>query len=77
MKYIAWISGLLLGACAVPEVIHTVQKGTNDSSWIFLLMWGLGEIGFFIYVLPKRDYPLLFNYVLNIILISILIYYKF
>lgn len=77
MKFIGWISGILLGLCAFPEVWHTIEKGQNDSSWLFLLMWGLGEVGFFIYVFPKRDYPLLFNYVLNIILISILIFYKF
>lgn len=76
MKNLAYISGILLGLCALPEVIHSINKGRNDSSWIFLLMWLAGEIGFFIYVLPKKDTPLLLNYVFNILLISILIYFK-
>lgn len=76
MELLGWISGLLLGACAVPEVYHTIKKGRNDSSWSFLLMWYFGEIGFLIYVLPKGNLPLLANYVLNIILISILLKYK-
>jgi len=77
VKIIAYISSMFLAFCSVPEVLHTIEKGRNDSSWMFLVLWGLGELGFFVYVLPKKDWPLLFNYVLNIILISILIYYKF
>lgn len=76
METIGWISSLLLGGCAFFEVIHTVRKGRNDSSWLFLLSWYFGEIGFLIYVFPKMDLPLLANYLLNIVLITILLKYK-
>lgn len=76
MNIIGWIGGILLGLCALPEAIHTVEKGQNDSSWLFLLMWILGEICLLIYVAPKKEWPLIFNYIFNILLISILIYYK-
>lgn len=36
----------------------------------------LGEIFGFIYIIPKRDYPLLANYLANGFFISIIIYYK-
>jgi hypothetical protein len=76
LDIVAWTGALLLGLCAVPELIHSIEKGTNDSSWAFLTMWIGGELCLLIYVLPKKEYPLIFNYLFNILLISGLIYYK-
>lgn len=76
MSIIGWLGAFFLAICSFPEVFDTIRKGHNSSSFLFLLFWILGEIFLFIYVLPKRDYPLLANYVLNIILISILLFYN-
>lgn len=40
-------------------------------------MWGLGEVLTFIYVWPKMEVPLLFNYSVNIALLGVIVYYKF
>lgn len=76
LNFIGWVGGILLGMCALPELIHTIQKGTNDSSWMFLGMWLGGELCLLVYVVPKKEYPLIFNYLFNVILISGLVYYK-
>jgi len=39
-------------------------------------MWFIGEIFTIIYVFPKMDLPLLFNYTANVIFLSVIIYYK-
>lgn len=67
----------MLAFCAVPEVIRTVKDKRCHVGWGLLLMWYLGEIFVFYHVLINiGDKPLLFNYLLNIILISVMVYYK-
>lgn len=53
------------------------QKHSNGISNLFLALWLAGEILAAIYVYPKQDYPLLFNYGLNIICLVVVIRYKF
>lgn len=76
MEAFGIIGSILLGCCAAPEAIYSHIKGRNDNSWTFLLMWFIGEICILIYVIPKKDIPLIFNYGLNIIFISIIVWYK-
>lgn len=76
MEAFGIIGSILLGCCAAPEAIYSHIKGRNDNSWTFLLMWFIGEICVLIYVIPKKDFPLIFNYGLNILFISVIIWYK-
>lgn len=76
LNAIGWIGGICLAICSVPELYDSMQKGYNASSSWFLGLWITGEICLLIYVAPKKEYPLIFNYLFNIILISGLIYYK-
>lgn len=39
-------------------------------------MWGAGEVLTLVYVFPKMELPLMFNYAANIVFISIITYYK-
>jgi len=72
-----WIGSVLLALCAVPEVIKTISLGDCQIGWGMLLMWYFGEIFILIPVVRDIKSPfLIFNYVANIILISIMIYYK-
>jgi len=77
---IGWMGALLLGICGIPEVIHTLQTSQVNLTWGLLLFWFFGEILALIYTYNKskkvRLFPLIFNYGLNIICISILIWYK-
>ena len=77
---IGWFSALLLACCGIPEVIISLTTGESGLSWYFLLMWFFGEIGALIYVIGKSKevklWPLLFNYGLNIICITIILLCK-
>jgi uncharacterized protein with PQ loop repeat len=78
MELIGWIGSTLLALCGVPLAWQTFkQKHAYGISNLFLAMWLIGEILTFVYVLPKKDYPLLFNYSLNIVCLAIVVRYKF
>ena len=78
MEIIGWVGSILLALCAVPLAWESYrQKHSNGISNLFLTMWLVGELLTAAYVLPKKDYPLLFNYGLNITCLVIVIRYKF
>lgn len=79
INYLGWIGGIMFALCALPQVIQCFkQKHAEGVSLIFLLLWLFGEIFTLIYVLFNHglDLPLIVNYILNIIFIVIIIYYK-
>ncbi len=39
-------------------------------------MWGVGEVLTLVYVLPKMEIPLLFNYAANIVFLLVITYFK-
>lgn len=77
MNTLAWLGSILLGCCAIPELYSTVKSKKCSLSWGFLLLWFFGEVFVLVPVLAKGlGAFLVFNYSLNTIIISILIYYK-
>jgi len=69
-----WLGGILLALCAIPEVISAYRTKRCGLTWGFLLIWYLGEWFTAIPVIFKVKEPfLIFNYTLNIVLISYLI----
>jgi uncharacterized protein with PQ loop repeat len=77
MESLGWLGSILMAFCGLPQAIESIRtKSSEGLTWGFIGMWFLGEILTFIYILPKMDLPLLFNYTANIIFLSIIIYYK-
>ena len=77
LENIGWLGSILLAFCGLPQAIESIKtKSSEGLTWGFILMWFLGEICTFIYILPKLDLPLLFNYTANIIFLAIIIYFK-
>jgi uncharacterized protein with PQ loop repeat len=77
MEFIGWLGAICFAFCALPQAIHAIRfKTANGVTWGLLVLWTLGEIFTLIYVLPKGYLPLIVNYVANLILLSIIIYYK-
>jgi uncharacterized protein with PQ loop repeat len=74
---IGWIGSIMLAFCGLPQAIESYKtKSSEGLTWGFLFMWFIGEIFTIIYVFPKMDLPLLFNYSANLVFLSIIIYYK-
>ena len=77
LENIGWLGSVLLAFCGLPQAIESIKtKSSEGLTWGFIIMWFLGEICTFIYILPKLDLPLLFNYTANIIFLAIIIYFK-
>lgn len=77
METIGYIGSLLLGFCGLPTVIESIVRKKCDISYSLIIPWFSGEIICLIYTIYKLGYnPLLWNYIANIIFITIMIYYK-
>ena len=77
MEFLGWFGSILLAFCGLPQAIESYKTKCSDGlTWGFLFMWSFGEILTFLYVLPKLDLPLIFNYSANIIFLIIIVYYK-
>lgn len=77
---IGMLSMILLAMCGIPLLLESYSKGFVPVSMTFLLVWYLGEIGGLVYAIEKhqrvRIIPFLFNYGLNVIILTILVWWK-
>jgi uncharacterized protein with PQ loop repeat len=77
MEIIGWLGAVLFAICGLPQAIQCYKDGhARGLNWFFLLAWFWGEVLTIIYVWPKSDYPLLFNYSLNLVFLVVIIRYK-
>jgi len=81
---LGWFGNILLSIGIFPQVILTWKTHDVTSfAWTFLLMWAIGVFLTFIYILhdniqdKKYQYPLLLNYMVNIVGTFYLVFAKF
>ena len=69
---------LMLSFCGIPQALKSIkEKSSKGVSLLFLLMWLFGEVFVFYYVMKTSlDFILLANYLLNIVLVTIILFYK-
>lgn len=78
-EFLGTLGAICLALCAAPQTLKTIRtRSAGDLSWWFLGLWLLGEIAFLLYniLYIGNDIYLNVNYLLNIVFISIIIYYK-
>lgn len=77
LEIIGWIGAIAFAVCGAPQAWQSYKTKTAEGvSSLFLYLWLIGEIATIIYVIPKGHLPLLFNYLANLVFISIILYYK-
>ena len=76
MESIAYIGGILLTVCGIPEVVRTVKDKRCHLGWPFLLLWFFGEAFMLVYSMDLKSNPLIMNYLFNTIIVGIMLYYK-
>lgn len=79
LEIIGWIGTFFFSVCGLPQAIKSWRERSADGiSWAFLFMWMAGEILTTIYTAfqPQLLVPLLVNYAFNIVLIGIIMYWK-
>lgn len=76
---LGWAGSLLLALCAIPQAYKSyTEKRTVGVSIVFLWMWLAGEVMAAIYVYwEKYSLPLMLNYISNIILILIIMWFSY
>jgi uncharacterized protein with PQ loop repeat len=77
IEIIGWIGASLLAFCGLPQAWKSYKDGHSDGiSWLFVLMWLFGEVFGLIYILSVGAAPIIFNYSLNLILVSVIVWFK-
>lgn len=77
LSIIGWLGSICLAICGVPQAWTSYKdRHSHGISWAFLLLWAFGEIFALAYVYDKLDLPLLMNYSVNILILSIILYFK-
>ena len=76
MELLAYVGGILLTICGIPEVIRTIKDKRCHLGWAFLLLWFFGEVFMLVYSLDLKSNPLIMNYLFNTIIVGIMLYYK-
>lgn len=78
LELIGWIGSVLLAFCALPQAIKTYRDGHAEGlSLSFIAMWFFGEVLTLIYIYPAAQIPLIANYTANILIMLVIIKYKF
>lgn len=80
IEIIGWIATVFFAISAAPQAFKAIKEGHSKGlSVITLILWYLGEWLMFWYAIVRypTDYILLINYFANIILLSIIVKYKF
>lgn len=77
---VGYIGGIFFAICAFPQALQSYKHGhSRGVSALMLLLWFLGEVLCSIYIIGKHgfDGPLLLNYFMNLVFVSVISYYKF
>jgi uncharacterized protein with PQ loop repeat len=79
MEILGWLGGIFLSICAFPQVIKVSrEKNADGMSHLNLWLWFFGEVFMLLYVVFQQfSLPLLLNYSLNLVFVTIMIYYKY
>lgn len=78
LEIIGWIGSVCFALCAAPQAYQSFKnKHSNGVNLYMLFLWSVGAVCSLIYIVPDWKWPLIFNYSLNILWLSIIYYYRF
>ena len=76
-EWLGYIGSFLFAICGAPQAIKSFrEKNSEGISWWLLILWISGELITLVYTSINLYWPLIFNYVFNIIFISVILFYK-
>jgi uncharacterized protein with PQ loop repeat len=71
------IGSIAFATCAIPQVVECYRKKSAEGlSWMFLILWAIGEIFTIVYIWPNQDWILLSNYLFNSLCLSVMLFFK-
>jgi uncharacterized protein with PQ loop repeat len=77
MMLLAWIGSIAFIISAIPQTIKVYkEKHAKGLSWAFIFLWWLGDVTMTAYSMSIFNVPMVANYGIQTVLVSIIIYYK-
>lgn len=76
MEVIGMLGSICFAICGIPAAYQAWREKVCYYSWMFLGLWGAGEVLTAAYVIYLQDWILLFNYGCNFICLLVLIRYN-
>ena len=79
IELVGYVGALCFAFCAMPQAIKCHREKSADGlSWLFLILWLVGEIcvSIYTYFTIGMLNPLMLNYAGNLIFLTVMIYYK-
>lgn len=77
---IGYVAGFLFAFCAAPQAWKCYKQGNaREMAHLTLWMWFFGEILtiYYVWVSKGFDGPLMFNYIMNLVFVTIIMRYKY
>lgn len=76
-QILGWLGSICLAICGLPQAwMSFKEKHSHGISWAFILLWAFGEAFALAYVYDKLDLPLVLNYLTNILIVGVILYFK-
>jgi len=78
-ELVGWIGSICFATCGAPQAIACIKQGhARGLSFTFLVLWFMGEVCYIAATVAAFGIVpwLLFNYLLNILWILIMLYYR-
>lgn len=79
-SFLGFIGSICLAVSAAPQAFKSWKEGHSKGlADLTLWLWFIGEVLMFLYVLINfiDDYPLVLNYGANLIIMSVILKYKY
>lgn len=76
-EILGWIGSIAFALSAIPQMFKSYKDKNSDGlAWGLLILWIVGELFSLLYVLPLNQYPMITNYIVNLIFLFVILYYK-
>ena len=78
VELIGYVGAACFAICAVPQALASWRQGhSNGISWMFLLLWTVGEVLTLAYIVATTAQPpLLINYTANLLCLCTILWYR-
>lgn len=77
LELVGWVGSIAFALCGLPQAVQSYKDKHSDGiTWGFISLWFIGELCTLVYVMPKGHWPLIFNYLGNILFAGTIIYFK-
>ena len=74
---LGWVSTLCLALGGIPQAYKSWKDGHSQGlSWGMVILWLSGEVFLVAYAEPSKNWPVVVNGLLNMVIAAIILWYK-